>query len=331
MRKAIATIAYVFCGLPMALSALLLLAARPWALDRDFYRRVVSDDRLYRAVAAASADPRGEGARLEGAETVEIEGSVYDAKALAQAVGKSLPVDELKAASLRAVDEALNLVEGSDRDGSFDLDLRPLKAAIRERAPAMARDYVAALPARPGSPATGDFSYRPASLSPEAAEKRVAAAASERANALPDSISSPVDARIELNGVRTFLSATALDRAAATLATASGLLLAALAALGGSGIAGRIAKAGRYLLPPSILVLALGALMSLPGSPALLAALPAEAKALMSAPAAAAMRDYVASVLGQVARSFFVTGLVGASLGGVLASARRIAQPKEIE
>ena len=326
MRKFLANALYLFCGLPLALSALLLIAARPWALDRDFYRKALSDPRLYEAVAAAA-----QAGSRDASSTIDVGGETLDGAALGAALGKNLPADALRDTALRAAGQALDLVEGADRDGRFDLDLKPLKAAIRSRAPAIARDYAAALPSRPELPAPGDFSYRPASLSPKAAEAKAAQLLGSRIDAMPDAVSAPADARVTMGGRPTFLSRALVDRTALSLAAFSGLFIAGLAALGGTGIAGRIAKAGRYLLPPSIAVLALGALLSLPGSPVALATLPPEARQLLSGPAAAALRDYAASVLGLVARGFFVTGLVGASLGGLLASAKRIAEPKELE
>jgi hypothetical protein len=39
---------------------------------------------------------------------------------------------------------------------------------------------------------------------------------------------------------------------------------------------------------------------------------------------------WFASVFGQVSKSFFIVGLIGVSAGGLLASLRRIFEPKEI-
>ncbi|MDP3179535.1 MAG: hypothetical protein Q8M76_16615, partial [Spirochaetaceae bacterium] len=52
MRKFLSTLLYVVLGLPLAMSALFLFAVRPWALDRELYKKIVTDDRLYAAIAA---------------------------------------------------------------------------------------------------------------------------------------------------------------------------------------------------------------------------------------------------------------------------------------
>jgi hypothetical protein len=49
---------------------------------------------------------------------------------------------------------------------------------------------------------------------------------------------------------------------------------------------------------------------------------------MLEGQAGAQLRAYLASALGPISRDFFLTGLVAASLGGVLVSAKRIAQPK---
>jgi hypothetical protein len=326
MKKFLSRLLYLFVGFPLALGALFLISVRPWALDREVYRRAVTDDRLYEAVEAASRD-RGADAN----ETVEMGGWVYDADALARAVGGNLPDEELKALGLRAVDEALDLAEGADRDGNFDLNLAPLKSAVRARAPQIVRDYVAALESRPETPAAGDFSYRPASLSPAAAEARAAKALEERLDALPDTVSRRVQTSTVRDSGLVFLSKKSLDGAAITMGAVSGILLAGLGALAGVGLAGRIAKAGRYLIPPSVVVMVLGILLWLPGAAFVERLMPPEARALLAGTSAAAFRAYIASVLSIAAKGFFISGLVGTSLGGLLSQAERIAEPKELE
>ena len=64
MRKFLSSFLYLFLGLPLALSTLFLISARPWALDRETYRRFVEDDRLYAALRSPRsrrAPPRRSG------------------------------------------------------------------------------------------------------------------------------------------------------------------------------------------------------------------------------------------------------------------------------
>jgi len=325
MKRFLSRVLYIFLGFPLALSALFLISVRPWALDRDLYKRAINDDRLYQAVEAAARSG------AEARETVELGGRTYDAGALAAAIGGNLPREELKKAGTRAVDEALDLAQGLDRDGSFDLDLAPLKAAVKSRAQAVARDYVAALESRPETAGPTDFSYRPASLSPAAAEAQAAKALDSGLDAMPDTVSRRLQAGTLREGELVFLSQKGIDGAAITMGALSGILLAGLGAMAGIGLAGRIAKAGKLLIPPSVVVMVLGILLWLPGAAFVERLLPPEARILLLGGSAAAMKAYIASVLGIAAKGFFISGLVGASLGGLLSQAERIAEPKQLE
>jgi hypothetical protein len=337
MRKFLSTVLYVILGFPLAMSALFLFAARPWALDRELYKKIVTDDRLYAAVAApelARSMPRH----------LEIGDGTYDGPALAAAIQKNLPAAELKRLGASAVDAALDAVEsGSLRDEA--LDLKPLKAILADKADEVARDYVAALPVEGGERESGDFSHRSSSESmaqeSAQAEKALRAALDLIPDeARPEESSHVFDAlspgrRIE--GVRAMLDARGglsqalLNRMTAVTAALSALVLAGLAALGGSGLGRRLSRAGGYVLLPSIIVLAVGTALAIPSGLVLQGLVPAEARSALGGASGAALRAYIAEVLGPIARSFFLTGLVGASVGGLLVSAKRIAEPKEIE
>jgi hypothetical protein len=127
------------------------------------------------------------------------------------------------------------------------------------------------------------------------------------------------------------LSQALLNRMTATSVALSALVIAGLGALGGTGLVSRLSRAGRYLLLPSVLVLCFGALLAIPGGLILQNALPAGARSMIMGSGGAQLRAYLASALGPIARGFFITGLIGASVGGVLSSARRFAEPKELE
>ncbi|MBL8966120.1 MAG: hypothetical protein JNG85_03865, partial [Spirochaetaceae bacterium] len=98
MRKAFSSLLYVFIGLPLAISALFCLSLKPWVLERDTYKRIVTDERLYAALRAPEA-ARSADARLE------IEGAVFDGPALAAALQPRLPEAEIKALGTSAVDQ----------------------------------------------------------------------------------------------------------------------------------------------------------------------------------------------------------------------------------
>ncbi len=327
MKKTLADLLFVFLGLPVALSALFLVSVRPLALDRETYRRFVEDDRLYSALQAPEMAARAP-------KTISIGPAIFDGPALTAALQKSLPVPELKETGSRAIDAALGAAERGVAGFPLQLDLKPLKAALRAKGPAMARDYAAALA---GANATAKG---PDALKGADAAKAIVAAV----DALPDTATAqppaPGTRRIggpigvlsrgpDLSGQG--LTQALLNRMTATTAAAAALLLAGLGALGGTGLVSRLSRAGRYLLVPSALVLALGVVLAIPGGLILQNVLPRELQGMIGGAGGAALKAYLASALGPVARAFFVTGLVGASLGGVLAQARRFAEPKELE
>jgi hypothetical protein len=335
MRKFLANAIFLFAGLPLALSALFLISARPWALDRATYKRFVEDDRLYaalrapemasRAPSTIELRPRGDGAAL-----------ALDGPALVAAAQKDLPWPEIKTTASRSVDSILDAVQGAG--GAPQLDLRGLKAALKSRAPALARDYEAALAAS-GRPAQSGLS-----------KSQLAAALALAADEIPDratlderSIPSPRP------GLRTLgrggdrmpigvlsrgdggLSQALLNRMTATTAAVSALLLAGLGALGGRNLVTRLSRAGSYLLIPSVVVLGVGVALAIPSGLILQNVLPQEAREMVAGEGGALLRSYLANALGPIARSLFITGLVGASVGGVLASSRKFGLPNEID
>jgi hypothetical protein len=330
MRRFLANTLFIFLGLPLALSSLLLVSIRPWALDREAYKRIVTDDRLYAALLAPEMVN-------DAPETIELQAAgtkvVFDGSSLTRAAQKDLPWPAIKATAVSGVDAILDAVEGKGPGDKVELDLKPLKAALKAKSPAAARDYAAALAeeTKAGTTAAGAIDSAPLVLA-----KTLSAAVDQ----IPDVASSPMGApNVSVNGAQVGvlsqgpdgLSQAILNRMTATMAAVSALLLAGLGALGGTNLVTRLSRAGRYLLGPSIAVLALGVVLGIPGGLVLQNILPNEARAMIEGAAGSQLRDYLATVLGPIARGFFLTGLVGASVGGVLASSRKFSEPKELE
>jgi hypothetical protein len=326
MRRFLANILYLVVGLPVAFSALILLSVRPWVLDRDVYRRFVEDDRLYAALEApelASRAPRTiELKPVDGSEAIVLEGP-----ALVRAAQKDLPWPLIKSTASRSVDAALDAVAGTGSRAV--IDLRMLKENLKKGAPALARDYASGAAASGASPALPKGAETPAGLSAlivsyvDAMPDSVAAL---RPNALPLQIAHlPIGIASRAGG----LSQALLDRMAGTTTAIAALLLALLGALGGTSLTSRLARSGRYILLPSIVVLGIGIALAIPGGLILQNVLPPELRDMIEGHAGAQLRAYLASALGPIARDFFLTGLVGASLGGVLASAKRFAEPED--
>jgi hypothetical protein len=329
MRRFLANVLYLFIALPLTFSALMLLSARPWALDRATYKRIALDDRLYAALQApemASRAPESFELEADGAKLV------LDGPALVATAQRDLPWPEIKATASRGVDAVMDAVQlGEGR--AAELDLRPLKAALKAKTPAAARDYAAALAAETKAGTA-------ARLSTEARPELLQALLAREAARIPDSarIDRPSPpARLPalpigiMSRAPEGLSQALLNRMTATTAALSALLIAGLGALGGRNLVARLSRAGKYLLIPSIVVLGVGVALAIPGGLILQNILPGDARTVVAGQGGAQLRAYFASALGPIAKSFFITGLVGASAGGVLLSSRRFGEPRELE
>jgi hypothetical protein len=335
MRRFLANILFVFCGLPLILSSLCLVSVRPWALDRETYKRWVTDDRLYEAIQASDVP-----ATMKG--TISLDGKgrplVFDGPALAKAAQKDLPWTEIRSTASRGVDAVLDAVEGRSPGGRVSLDLRPLKSALSQRTGQAARDYGAALGARSvGEPQASSA----ASPGDPVSAKNAQAALAELVATIPDDATSSSAALVDLGATKSralrvagsieaagTLTQRGLDRITWSMVAASALLIAGLGALGGTSLVSRLSRAGKYLMIPSVIVLVGGAILGIPGGLLLQNLMPQELRALFESSAGAALRDYLAAVLGPIARGFFISGLVGTSIAALLGQSRRIIEPR---
>jgi hypothetical protein len=322
VRRFLANALYLVFGLPLVLSSLALFALRPWALDRTVYKRMVLDDRLYAALQApemASLAP----------DTMELEAAgvgklSLDGPAIVAAAQKDLPWPEIKSTASSAVDSVMDAVEGKT-SGPAAIDLHGLKAALKAKAPELARDYDASL--------ASSGRQDPSNTS----RARLSIALASAVDKIPDRAELDEARRPRPSAVGLLsrgpegLSQALLNRMTATTAAMAALLVAGLGILGGRSFLSRLSRSGAYILIPSVVVLALGVALAIPGGLVLRNLLPDEARAMMAGQGGAQLRAYLASVLGPIAKSVFITGLIGASLGGVLVSTRRFELPKEPE
>ena len=320
MRRFLAGILYLGVGLPVVLSSLLALSIRPWALDRNFYSRAVDDPRLWIAL-------RSPVARRNAPAKVEIGGYVFSGPALYGAIQGHLPEAELKSLANGTIDEVFNAVD-SGKSG-LALDLRPLKADLKKNSDAMLADYLSALPVGAPAELSTDLSQRPAGPTDAALADRDGKAVKSLIDSIPDEVRRefPASGGNRVDGAR-ISAKDSFDRWSSTGVAAGAALLLGLGFLGGGGVGRSLARAGRFLMFPSALILAAGVALSIPGAPvALDVAFRAGASADLGF--LKALGGWLGSWLGIASRSFFVVGLSGLSVGALLASVRRILEPRE--
>ncbi|MEI6874945.1 MAG: hypothetical protein WCL50_07425 [Spirochaetota bacterium] len=320
MRRPIAGLLYLVLGLPFALSALLALSARPWVLDRDFYKKALTDEGLYTMLRSPEA-------RKGIDEKIVIGGFIFSGPSLAATLQKHLPEAAMKKVATGAVDSTIDLL-GRGGGGEAAIDIRPLKEGLKLEATALVADYLAALPDSPLPLPANDLSFHPVGIAPASLQKSAMAVFISVIDGIPDSTRLPAPRLSRGLDSRPIFGQAALDSFAWLGSGFSFLLLIGLGFLGGGGARKSLVRSGRMMILPSAIVLAIGALLSLPGAP-LIQLLPAEATAMVGSGLVEACRSWAASVLGTAARSFFVVGLVGVSIGGLLASLRRLFEPSE--
>ena len=136
---------FLFLGLPLALSALAPIATRPWALDRETYKRFVQDDRLYAALQAPEMAARARRGRSRWRRPSRARRTARPRRRGPE--GSALP--EIKSTASKAIDAVFDgAYDASLRGTGVTLDLGQLKAALASRK------------ARPWPATTGGLSSR---------------------------------------------------------------------------------------------------------------------------------------------------------------------------
>jgi hypothetical protein len=288
VRRFGATVLYLLIGLPLALSSILALSVRPWALDRDFYRRALADEKLFTILrspeAASSFD-----------EKIVIGGYIFSGPAFATAIQAHLPEAELRQAAMAGVDSFLDAA--AKGRAPMPVDLRPLKARLAKDSPVLVRDYIAALPKAPDTaPPAGaqDLSLAFPAISKAQQEKALALGFGKVLAGMPDSLEAKTQsagnpAPAILGGAQ-----ASLDRIAFVGTGISAFLLLGLGFLGGGGLARTLSRTGRFIILPSAVVLVIGTALALPGAP-LLGFLPTEATRALGSPFVDSLRSWASS------------------------------------
>lgn len=147
MRKAIAAVLDAALAVPLILAALILLALSGWVLDRGFYLRLVSDERLYEAFLSEGTLALERAEEYGGAPGVaELDG--IPPRALLPALREVVTPGDLRGEAVRLVNEAFDALEGRRPFVPPAVDLAPFKERLAgEAGGRFARALAAALPA----------------------------------------------------------------------------------------------------------------------------------------------------------------------------------------
>lgn len=327
MKKFLSVALYVLIGLPLALSSLFLVSARPSLLDRGFWEATLTDERLYTALRspelASKADP-----------VVELEGLRLNGPVLVGAVQGHLPEDELKALARSSVGKVFDYLEGKTPVPG-ELDLSPLRKAVEEEIPPVAGDYARKLPAQAGSTGAaaepGDLTARPSGSSEASiatATERALRAGVEKGIPEKAELGAPADTGLARDLRGRHLSAAGMNQDIIGLSVVSALILAGLGALGARRTGERFKLAGTYLLIPSVATLVLGCLLGVGGGS--LAAGIQPHLGNLSGIGLEALSAYLSQILGAIAKGFLISGAIGTGLGAACKALRRVIEPEEL-
>jgi hypothetical protein len=141
MRKPIALLILIFVFIPLVFSAMTLIAIRPWVLDRGFYERIVSDERIYSSLFI------GRVSNQYHLEMFTVENQL-PVPALNASLSEVVTPDYLRTQAIKLVDDTFDLIDGRIARFEATLDITPLKTALAgEAGERFANTLAAALPA----------------------------------------------------------------------------------------------------------------------------------------------------------------------------------------
>lgn len=123
MRKLIALSILIIVFVPLAITAMSLISIRPWVLDRGFYERLVSDERLYDALIAGELPNQFN-------RSVFINADQLPLGALNLALREVVTPDYLRTQALNVVDEVFDFVDGQAENFEVGFDITPIKTAL---------------------------------------------------------------------------------------------------------------------------------------------------------------------------------------------------------
>lgn len=316
MRKLSALCILIAIFFPLAFAAMTITSIRPWILDRGFYERLVSDERLYETLSTEDLFNRFDEEIFTAVEQLPL-------SALNSALHEVVTPDYLRTQSLNVVHEVFDYIEGRDRSFELSLDITPLKASLAgEGRMRFAAALAAALPicaAGQSSIAPGGRLTRCIAVegSVNAAAEQIAAALPAVLEDTPDQIILDGQGYIRMNwhdyawffdsGVHSVLDVAILMM----IVTAAGAGLVG-ALLGGDDLHGRLKWLSASLFAPGSFFLFAGLVLSSPliGGPISGGLASARWSAQYSESFREAVADVIIPVVQQVGNGILLTGII---------------------
>lgn len=318
MRKAYALFIVIVVFLPLAFSAMTLTSIRPWILDRGFYERIISDERLYEGLLTEELPNRFNEEFITSIEQLPV-------SALSIALREVTSPDFLRTQSLNMIDQAFDYIEGRSRTFELTLDITSLKETLAgEDGTRFSTTLAAELPpcAADQQPiASGGTLTRciPADGSVDAAGAQIAAALPAVLAAMPDQLVVSDQWYVRANWYDWFGGASvavALDIAIVMIIlTAAGAGLVG-AYLGGDDLRGRLHWFSSAVFFPASLFLIIGLVLA---SPTIAGPISRELSAVRwgvqySEAFREAVINVIVPVIQQVGNGFLLTGVVASAI-----------------
>jgi hypothetical protein len=317
MRKLIALFILACVFVPLAFTAMTLASIRPWILNRSFYERIVSDERLYDALFTGELPNQFNRKVFASADQLPV-------KALNIALREVITPEYLRTQSMNLIDQVFSFIEG--RGGNFEIsfDLKPVKAALAGAAgPRFAAALAAALP--PCN--AGEEQVAPGGRLARcvAANSSMAAVTDQIVLALPAALENtpdrllfadPVDLRRNWPSVDWLLGATirtGLDTTLFAVIFVAFAVGVVGAYLGGDNLRGRLKWFSSSLFFPAALLLVTGLSLA---TPLIVGPLRNELRIAdwdgvqYSEPFRHAVTDLTVSLVQQIGNGFLLAGLV---------------------
>lgn len=268
MRKLLAVLIFAALVFPLLMGALSLMAVSQWALDRDFYEQLLGDVRLYEVLLDEDLPNY-----LNNRYPVP-EADMIPSGALSNALRQVVTAEDLRAQSLRLVDNVFNVLEGRSDQFDLYLDTTQIKATVLGSGGAkFARALATSLPAcADDQPAVagGAVMMRcvPSDMSVDEAEAQIAAALPAFVNSVPDRIDlnrEPVQLRGGTRGLDlTWVAVNALNFGIVIMLFMAGGAWALNALLAGENSRERLLWLGGMLALPAALIFFIGLTSSSP-------------------------------------------------------------------